>query len=412
MNTPAAANHHAKPVLTSSTAGTASGLKVTKINSLDSLRGAAAFVVLCHHLLLIQPAAWLSYSQSLPFRLENPWSWIYATPLSLLVNGQASVLIFFVLSGLVLALSFVGRDRQDYAPFLIKRFTRLWPAFAVAILISAGLQWLAGRIPPAGVSNWFLGSWNVPPSLQVVAQHLELTQFLSKASGELDNPMWSLVHELRISLIFPALVFFAFRWPFSATALSIVLMPICFVILGSAYRDIAASFADTGIYIWLFVAGAVLAANLQIARNLMASLSRPVWTAVWIASLALLMFAKGGDIYPLHKAAKLLAAGMGAIAIVAMCTGENRITRLLETPLPAWLGKVSYSLYLIHVPAMLTVFYLFPGAPYLLNAGISLLCALAMAEVLYRRIEAPSMRIGRNWARQFLRRDSRPAGLL
>jgi peptidoglycan/LPS O-acetylase OafA/YrhL len=64
-----------------------------------------------------------------------------------------------------------------------------------------------------------------------------------------------------------------------------------------------------------------------------------------------------------------------------------------------WLGKISYSLYLVHLLVLLTLVHLFFGKmplPYILLSTV-LLSAL-LAELTHRAIEKPSMDLGRRLA--------------
>jgi peptidoglycan/LPS O-acetylase OafA/YrhL len=303
--------------------------KLTRIHSLDSLRGAAAFIVVLYHLSLVLPAGSLSFDHNVPFIFSNPWSWIYQTPF---LNGPGSVLIFFVLSGLVLALPFFGRDDQRYLPFLIKRVMRIWPPFAAAIIASALLQWLAISRGDANASTLFYANWTIPPTIGVVAQHLDLTQLFVRPINELDNPMWSLVHELRISLIFPLIVFCTFRRPLLSFIGSIGLVFVAAVLIGGRHRELISEIASTIGYIWLFAAGAAIAANLGRVRVAIDGLSSVGTAMMWIFGFSLLAFASSGiqDVDSVPRAFFLLAAGFGAIVVILLCTTENIVTRMLE----------------------------------------------------------------------------------
>src|ERR1700722_1053730 len=111
------------------------GVRIARLGSLDSLRGVAAAIVVLHHC-----------RQTLP-TLDR------SEVLHRLLPGSGAVLIFFVLSGLVLAMTFVYRDGDHYAPFVVKRVFRIWPAFAVAILASAWLRLAIGHHDVAGTGE-------------------------------------------------------------------------------------------------------------------------------------------------------------------------------------------------------------------------------------------------------------------
>jgi peptidoglycan/LPS O-acetylase OafA/YrhL len=59
---------------------------------------------------------------------------------------------------------------------------------------------------------------------------------------------------------------------------------------------------------------------------------------------------------------------------------------------------VSYSLYLVHLTLLATVFHLFYGKAnsYLLSIGV-ILGSLILAEIFYRLVEAPSIKLSRRF---------------
>ncbi len=79
--------------------------KAPKLDSLIGLRGVAAMAVVISHIINTAPA------------LVHPglWSvawWFSYTPINLLWDGDESVLLFFVLSGFVLARPFTRKEQR------------------------------------------------------------------------------------------------------------------------------------------------------------------------------------------------------------------------------------------------------------------------------------------------------------
>jgi peptidoglycan/LPS O-acetylase OafA/YrhL len=143
-----------------------------RIHALDGLRGVLALVVVMHHASAFAGGSGFFYT------------------------SQACVWAFFVMSGLVLTRSYDGA----YLTFLVRRFIRLWPLFALCL--AAG--WLAlGRLPePASFVRWPL---NGPPMLPI---------------GALPNPPnWSLYVEFWSALFMPAIAFFGAPGPIRKAAI-------------------------------------------------------------------------------------------------------------------------------------------------------------------------------------------------
>jgi len=117
-----------------------------RLTSLDAVRGIASFIVILCHCNAILPDAVQS-------QLDSS---ILSRPIALFTNGAASVIIFFVLSGYVLALPFFHGTQPNYSRYVFRRFCRIYIPFAVAICIAAllcritnerqSLDGLAGRI--------------------------------------------------------------------------------------------------------------------------------------------------------------------------------------------------------------------------------------------------------------------------
>src|ERR1039458_10316795 len=96
-----------------------------RIRSLDGLRGLAALVVLVHHALLASDSK-LAILYSSPSHAQMPvegsLNWlVFYTPLHLFWAGPEFVAVFFVLSGLVLALPVIGKRKLRLAPYYPSR---------------------------------------------------------------------------------------------------------------------------------------------------------------------------------------------------------------------------------------------------------------------------------------------------
>lgn len=351
-----------------------------RYKSLDSLRGVAALAVVVHH------AAMMLYTIPFP-------TWINATPLRVIFDGNDSVLIFFALSGFVLFLTVQKAEPFGYVPYLVRRFMRLYVPFAAAILGSALLYVLVRPEAIPGATRWLAhSSWQAPPSPSLVGWHLALTDD-GNLQG-LDNVMWSLVQEARFSLVFPVLAWCVARnWLVSAVVAAFVSVAAHLVILhhaaGWRYDP-----AETLQYLFLFVGGAALALNAATVRACLERASRPTRIALWVASFLLVAF-------PV-KSVFGIVAYVAAISLVALCFADRDAKGALSHPALTWLGRVSYSLYLVHVPILVAAAHLFYGKlplPYIVLGAIAL--SLVVSEASYRFIEKPAINVGRKFSATF-----------
>jgi peptidoglycan/LPS O-acetylase OafA/YrhL len=85
-----------------------------------------------------------------------------------------------------------------------------------------------------------------------------------------------------------------------------------------------------------------------------------------------------------------IAFGAAILIVFAPTAAWLKSPRLLE------LGRISYSLYLSHLPVLLTVFHLGAGIlPFWALSILSVLLSLIVAWVMYNCVEAPSIRLAK-----------------
>jgi peptidoglycan/LPS O-acetylase OafA/YrhL len=239
------------------------------VPALDGLRGALALVVLAKH---------ATEQAGLHLHLLH-------------VASQLAVLLFFVLSGFVLARNWKG----GVATFLLRRFVRLWPVYAVTLAIG---YVITAQTPEVGSFFW-------------------LPVYLLDSHPPVNLPAWSLRIEAWAMLGFP-------------------------------------------IFVWV--------ANGSMRRMAMG------FAAVAIAS----------HIQALFAFAFFFLAG----ACLSRWSFRNGF---LESVVPQWLGKVSYSLYLTHWLVLVAAHRYF-GA----NGALAAVpLTFAIGWLVWRGIEVPSIRASR-----------------
>ena len=355
-------------------AGSSETAAATRLASLDSIRGLAALsVVICHYLIFLQGTA----------LGREIWHWLWVPPLSLFRSAYGSVILFFVLSGYVLALSLAG-ERRSWLVFAIRRFFRIWPAFAIAL----GASFVIGEIVPVPepVAALFdrLGATRLPESLWSLLSQLAMTT----SDVSLDMPGWSLVHELRISLLFPLLLYGVRRAPLTTLSGSLCLE----VAAQDGPSWLTTLIPHTAVYIVYFSIGACVAIyRRQIGEWMPAKPALRVLS--FVAALVLISI-------PKDRPEAGVLAGLGASYIIAFVTTSPRMTTTLSRCWFEFLGRVSYSLYLTHVVILLALLRLFGSY---LPAGAILAMAvpiIGLAAVSgYYLVEKPSIKFGRTVAR-------------
>ena len=265
------------------------------------------------------------------------------------------------------------RSPLSYGRYAVRRVARIYVPFAAAILLSAACYALLDPADPRPFSAWFASLWRGGWSAPTLLGHLAMP---GTGRDDLDPVIWSLVQELRISLALPALLWLARRGFFPLLLASMALQ--LAVPEGRPFwgTGVDGSLTATSYFICFFVLGIGLALHT-------ASLPARPRLPMLAAALALLCGAAG---------ANDLAYGAGALLLLAVVVGVPDRRSWLEARPLLWLGRVSYSLYLVHLPVFLVVIHALhpPAACLPLLVPASLLVAWAFN----RLVERPAQRLG------------------
>ncbi|NIJ31477.1 peptidoglycan/LPS O-acetylase OafA/YrhL [Sphingomonas insulae] len=366
-----------------------------RYKSLDSLRGLASLVVLFYHTLLVLPGSQEDRRAIFHDGFSYPMAWLYATPLRIFISGPSAVLLFFVLSGFVLSLNLSSPRRPSYIGFVSSRAIRIWLPFAVVIGVSAILSIVVPHSHIKGASEWFLYNWSIGATPANILDHLLMTG----RSGDLDNPMWSLVHEIRISLIFPAMLIAAEFAPFVSVVVSVLIMLICATLNKNLPQGgFLLSLSQTGVYIYFFIIGIIFCKNIERAKNYLENLSKSSFAAITVLALILLTISPSttNNITGYYSVALLILNGIGAVALIGVAITPSKLYDFMVGRLLVYLGKISYSLYLTHVITITCVVYIL--AP-ITGLSASLLgsfpVAIVVADICQRCLESPSHRMAK-----------------
>ena len=370
--------------------------------ALDGLRGLAALVVVVHHAMLLSPhLGYFGRGQQVDL---GSWSWwLTFTPVHLVWAGEEAVFVFFVLSGLVLALPAASGKPIQWRSYYAQRLTRLYVPAITATALSVVLIALVPRHPPATASHW-LGFHTSPASMEDVLT----TAMLVRGPTGINSALWSLKWEVTFSLLLPVFVVLLIRvqrlvW-LRLTALVVL------IALSSPMDHLYF------LYLPIFGLGVVMAQNLAWLDRAGSALTalRPVARRAIAAGIALLLMTRwwvpsSWGTSPWLVKVELLGTLLGACLLVWIFASTDIGRRIGTQRNIAWLGKRSFSLYLVHEPIVVTVAYLFGGTT---NAALVLVIALPVslltAEVFGRLVETPSHRLAKRVGG--LLRKKAPAG--
>jgi len=320
--------------------------------------------------------------------------------------ARFAVLLFFVLSGFVLALPYFEETNDAYSLYLLRRFFRLYPPFAFAILVAALLRGLVGASSFPFLSHWLSEFWSGPLTVGVVASHLLMTD-IHRSASSLDPPIWTLIVEMRIALVFPLLVLVVKRFGWLSIVAALIVALICSktkAALGEpstmVAESVAGAFLLTGRYVFFFLLGIFAACRLDQHRKVLVRISAKQQTGVFIGLVFLCGFltftSKAGDGYI------DTLFGLLATYLITLCAAFPRVAAKLSGRLCLWLGDISYSLYLIHLPVLMAVFILLYGhASFGATVALAFPLMLLAGHAMYYLIEWPSMKVGRKLARRW-----------
>jgi peptidoglycan/LPS O-acetylase OafA/YrhL len=370
---------------------------------LDALRGIGALAVVCEHL--------------------STWAMPWLRPVSYNA-GVYGVLVFFLVSGYIIPASL--ERHGDVRAFWIGRAFRLYPLYLAVICLVLAMSW------------WIPVRQAVPRDVSSVAAHATMLLDVVGVGGVL-NTMWTLSYEMVFYLIAAALFVVGVRDDRG-------LLPVLFGVMCSIAGLVLSGALLSGRWLaWVsfvvFVvglgcvisgrgrkAGACVLGVMALALVLLSS------NVPWFAAAVLAVMFTGtaihrwergeGPLWPVAVAALLVTltpiwainAGwwwvrpaVWSLTIVlvtatfaaAMAWRARRVPAFLS-----WLGTISYSLYLVHLPILLVFMHVageMRGAPPLAQIGISvafLALLLPASWLSHRFLELPLQRVGRRLAAQ------------
>lgn len=309
----------------------------TKINSIVLLRAIAALGVCFVHI-----------QMSTGFQINPFFDY-------LIINGQQGVVIFFVISGFILPYSLFKKKYQikDFFSFILKRSVRVDPPYWCCIVL------LFILIPlPLSALN-----------LKSIFLHLTYLVPFIKSAEWYSGIFWTLSIEFQFYIILGLLYPVLSRLHISLSILIILLLSaLCIkytvkgIIIGNVYQ-------------FAFGYIAFLAYT-----NL---LNRRWFWIVFVLFSTYIILAKstiGGVVPALTVAFLILYKKDAKVAILS------------------FLGNISYSLYLVHIPASLIIIRLLSSS--LKNSGIIAIACLSfsilIAYLFYVLIEKPALKLSKS----------------
>ncbi|AVX04358.1 hypothetical protein MXMO3_01833 [Maritalea myrionectae] len=347
-----------------------------RLKSMDGIRGLLALVVAFGH----------SYATFVGKWLPAP-----------IPNFSFAVDLFFILSGMVLFHSY--RTKQfTYTQFFANRLFRLIPMlyFSIALVFLAFIV-TRGELFP----TWLEAGKHF--NFALIGELTLTSELFVPPPGHINPPAWSISVEIfavSVTVLCAIAIYRAVKTRLLTLVGCAVMIALFYWILGKTNISMARGFMGSIAGIIAYV----LLVDLKINKFAVLSAS----TAAIIITIAFLVIErpimelsllsnKAGFIPSVidEYLVVMLAAGVCYMVLISQ---PNLWDRVFEAPAISYLGKVSYSIYLLHMPA---VFLLLPlrqdGAVVqnLFVAAAALGLTVIASGITFRFIETPFILLGR-----------------
>jgi peptidoglycan/LPS O-acetylase OafA/YrhL len=353
-----------------------------RIIALDALRVIAAFIVLAQHFRLV-------------FELHWP-VWLTKG----VFDSKAAVMLFFVLSGYVLALSLGSKPTSfmAYVKFGVRRLFRLYPVYWAALLLAFAVLWAvqhygAGQVK--GLPAWFLDG----QGLQGKQWLLQSTLVAPGMKSDFALPtVWTLMTEAKVSMIFPLLA-----WLILRSRAWLACGVVAALVLGSHWLD--AHVVGTAAFLGMFALGTLLC---RVPASFWSRISQPAWWGLFVLALAFYAAISWRYVMPSIWLGYYLC-GLGSLILIA-ATIHWSLMRSVLTKLQHLLRvDLSYGIYILHYPVLVALKKLAsPGlsASPVFAFVVTVVNTVGIAVLLHFVLEKPAIELGRRLTRT---RPPRPA---
>ena len=362
-------------------------IEKTHIVYLDTIRGLAALTVVSEHFVI---------AYGLPCEGELCRQWLDNSPLHIWWDGIVAVSMFFVLSGFVLSLKHfrteTGSDMAQFAllGYSLNRISRIWLPYGVILFMSALLYMATVNILPISTglpaSDWITQMWRSHP-LTLMSMLREAFLLYLPPLVVLIPQSWTLSIELVLSLFLPVGLLLAQR------GVSWLLF----------FGVLAVTVLGVSVFVVHFLIGLLLAKYHKVVTSY---LMRYRWQRWLILVIGLFFYTAADSLYSvLNDTGLWLVSGLGAGMILLFVLGSLQTQALLSQPSLRYIGKVSYSLYLLHMavlmfltPFLLQILALVVSNHLGLWLGgwlLTIMVSLLLSLLSYHWLELPCMALGK-----------------
>jgi len=333
-------------------------------------------------------------------------------------GGFIGVDVFFVISGFLISIIMIGsleRNSFSFFEFYIRRINRIFPALLLVLIASFAFGWfvlLADEYKQLGkhiaggsgfISNFIL--WNESGYFDNIAEKKPLLH------------LWSLAVEEQFYIVWPLLLWFAWKQRLNLLTIVIVVGMVSFALnIGKVRGDAVAAFYSPQTRFWELMAGSFLAYMTRHKQNVLPKFKH--WLDMWLCKIvyARAPEANGKTLHNFYSVVGALLIVVGAIvitkerhfpgwwallptlgAMLIISAGPhgwlNR--RVLSNRVLVWFGLISFPLYLWHWPLLSFARIIVGEMPDRSIRIATVLVSIVLAWLTYKLIEKP-VRFGKH----------------
>lgn len=354
---------------------------------LDSARGLAALSVMTWHFLLSVYGL-------------NTTKEHFHTPFRLFWFGEADVIFFYVHSGFILAYTVTHRNFtpgiRSYAGYLTERIFRIYPLFLFVLTLSAGLYQILPAYQSTGEYDYISRFWFTDLNVKdLMKQSLLVIREPASANLRLIPQDWTLTVELLAGAAIPLLVY---------TGRKQVLIFVALLVLLKWTNWLTTYILEFGAGVALFLFWELVKKNW---KRLPFAGKAGIALAAIIGYSGCFVFPSlfTSDIELVNGRIDRLLVLTGCVFIFFVLLSSDRVQHWLSPPFLVYIGKICYSIYLIHqlllfiswrlIPERMNQLREAPVAEVITVYLVFILLVLLLSHGGYRLVEKPIIKLGK-----------------
>lgn len=359
-------------------------------------------VLLSHLSLTFYPK--LHNFHNLPYQNQPLQEFIHHSPLGFFFSGTAAVFIFFVLSGYIL--TYVAFRREDVTKQILSMSIKRYPRLMLPAVVSCIFAFWVITLLRADTSH--LSSWineygtAADYSLSEAIYTGTISAFIVTGINPYNPVLWTMKVELIGSLMIFLHAFLWLRLESKRAFLDLTAVVLCLLLVYSGWLLPQLSYGISGFYLGYL--------SYRYGRNISGLVAIPLlFTGLYLAGFHSNSAAYSALNTLFGEQGYLLSNFMAGPLIVYSALFYRPLRQLFSGKITVFLGKVSFSAYLLHMLVIITFSadmfnYLQSGgldydSSALLSISLSLVCIYLLSWVFYYLVDFPCMTLSQRLAK-------------